>query len=1239
MAEQLYLNDVLIELPPRSVARTLQANNFASLADRQTSFSNNINIPLTANNIKAMENLGIMGDISRIPYKELTARYVLQGIEMFNDGIARVKRTRRGQYQVAVYDNNISLKDALGDLKLNDLDYSDYNHVLTNQTWLDSLNNEDGYIYAITETVNNTRLHTSPLNFIVSSQVPCMFQHTLFDMIFDNIGFTYSGSLFNQTEFKNKLISTVSGLEASRDENTSTVFDTSISNYSTSSSGIGSPSIRTRTVVIQITETGTYRLKLENLIATFRHNIDIPENPNFLNEGKFKINFFLNNDIFLTLSDEGGVEFQSFNPANSVSQEYTHNELLEFVDGDRISIQLQISSYPNIVVYPTVIDYYFNNTFNCDFSFTKIGSNVNIPVNFENIIGDKLQFDFIKDIMIRYNLLFTKDPNSNNYRFIQVNNLLQDFSNAEDWSNKLSSTEKGDNYRIGNYSQNNIASYNYDNTDDNFSDGILRIDNINLRNSGNILQSIFTASERLNYIENNDIFRNTLYSLSDPENLNSELELMDSNNRIFTLKRINLDSNFLYKFTPREVQLTRLTLNDIPFASFDNLSWQHLIDTNYDALRNVLNNSKVRTLDLNLSVIDIYNLDFFRLKYFKQFGEYYYLQKITNYMEGSRNVRAEFIKIPTTAATETPLKAFQISTETFDNFSNSVLCPNWNTPKDKTVYVRTTNSQIRTGFKVYEDADGETPLQLTKTVSSRYNAFRFSVFDTRVANQLRNFTTSDAQVPFMKLEQVNFETIGTVSAITVEVNSISSNMIRQPEVKQFPDDFLTTQSKDFIIYTYVKILENPNNITLTNNAISYSTAAAFDGETNRVRNMISLGNDTFIFYQLFTARREDNLNLSGDVNFNRGFTSMIGMKLAFTNMMLYENTEGYTSSQINSDPGLLVPIIPTYQNAVFLQDRTVRTFAFTNDNQNFPRVITTDSQGIASAYVKKCQQLSSINVFTGIFTTVTQLNAIPLSDLKRSIFFVNNQNRLFPRVGDRLFYNSFSNENEQPSVSSPVNQLIPLEKTANGLIYARTDSQGIIQEIPPATGFFSVMLSSNFSDENAICTARNQGNISLNQNLFSNKPKDLLDVGDSIYTNSSLTTPLSTGLRVFNNIGTNTVLFAEIGLNGLITRIQELDCDTVSFSFSASSAIFDRGSNLEDVCETFRDGANSIDSMIYSNSPTLQLNSTVFLDSDLTQPIDASIVITNFSGIDDITIARTNKSGQIDLITIINCGI
>jgi hypothetical protein len=58
------------------------------------------------------------------------------------------------------------------------------------------------------------------------------------------------------------------------------------------------------------------------------------------------------------------------------------------------------------------------------------------------------------------------------------------------------------------------------------------------------------------------------------------------------------------------------------------MSLQYSLDNNYKSFKDLLNNYKKLDLITNLSLIDVHNLDFYKLKYLKQTGRFYYVNNI-----------------------------------------------------------------------------------------------------------------------------------------------------------------------------------------------------------------------------------------------------------------------------------------------------------------------------------------------------------------------------------------------------------------------------------------------------------------------------------------------------------------------------------------------------------------------------------------------------------------------------------
>ena len=72
--KELYLNNQLCELNPSDpIQYNFQVKDIGDVESRQATFTSTISLPKTKTNIRIMEGLGLVGDVSRLPYDKINA--------------------------------------------------------------------------------------------------------------------------------------------------------------------------------------------------------------------------------------------------------------------------------------------------------------------------------------------------------------------------------------------------------------------------------------------------------------------------------------------------------------------------------------------------------------------------------------------------------------------------------------------------------------------------------------------------------------------------------------------------------------------------------------------------------------------------------------------------------------------------------------------------------------------------------------------------------------------------------------------------------------------------------------------------------------------------------------------------------------------------------------------------------------------------------------------------------------
>jgi len=602
MGEELYINDIKTNLFGRSVSMNYQINDVGSIVDRQADYSNAIKIPKTPENMIIMNFLSVGGSTSRRPYETVKVKYIVHGIEIISSGNGVLTDTGK-EFSLVVYDGNISMKDLLADSKLEDLDWSPYAHTLNQTEFFASFANTSGYIYGLGKFYELGTINPIAIDL----QSPSFYIHTLFSMIFNSRGYTVSGDIFSDADYTSRVISMHRGYNRYSNK-TTTVKRT-----------FNAGTLGTFDISSGIHPTGYEEIEIDTYtsVNSVNHNITIV--------GSLDVEIGINPWMLIKVD---GVTIKNIQLSSDDGLTYPL-DLDEFISvgvGDVISIDVAITA-EDISGLKIKFDANFVNTY--------IESDASIEVDLTTLVGETKQIDFVKTIMQHFNLLFRKTRNQLNFEFKKFNSILTDRANAEDWSDKYSRFLK-ESYKTK-YAKENLLKYRYDDdgteVDQTWADGNMVLDNENLPATKTIVTSIFKASKLSGTLS---VLRHWI-----KEDEDSDIESNEDGLRMFKVNRLN--GYFDYKMLYEASGETRFT-GDYPLLDFSSLYYQKEYENNYLNFKELQEDFNKISLELNLNILDIYDLDFFKLKYFEQTGHYYYLNKITGYKK-NRASRTDLVRI------------------------------------------------------------------------------------------------------------------------------------------------------------------------------------------------------------------------------------------------------------------------------------------------------------------------------------------------------------------------------------------------------------------------------------------------------------------------------------------------------------------------------------------------------------------------------------------------------------------
>ena len=600
---RLIINGYDIELiPDEKIARTLQVNDILSINNRQTNYTNTFSIKRTDKNKKAFDYLGVVSVLSYVPYR-------LNEVYLYSDdgecivykGRAVVQSTDK-DYKINIYDGNIDLYKAIENKSLGDLDLSQIDHNKILSTVVNSFTANLNYKYIVADYNGKMVYNSNRIN--IDYLVPSAKVSYLWNKIFTEYGFTYSGSIFNTVDFTNLWLTYPKFQET-------TQIVTEIFNVTTAVSS--TPVFPT----FIVPETGTYQIGGNNISGS----------------------------ITVSLFTYGGtlIETITITPSlfiNGVS--VTNNATFNLNIGDVVTLDFVYPNLNNADVI-TAVD-------NAPFQTQLIVSQYQgVPISFTNELKDFSIRDFITEILNRFGLTPFKDKYSDHYKFLTLQELLQD-NQTIDWSREKNKfVEKiSERYIFGSYAQENNFTYKYNDAESDYYNSDILINNVNLPDSKTVVNSRFFAPEKDRTVLIHDLQSNVYKMWNKEVKDDGTITYKPLQKRYFLMREAS------HTFTTNtqigsESLGTHQTITTIPVETFYNLRMQDIIRNYYGAIGSILNYSKIVDATIYLSENDISNMDFSKLYWIKELSSYFLLNKVLNFVKKGI-IRVELIKVDYTAS-------------------------------------------------------------------------------------------------------------------------------------------------------------------------------------------------------------------------------------------------------------------------------------------------------------------------------------------------------------------------------------------------------------------------------------------------------------------------------------------------------------------------------------------------------------------------------------------------------------
>jgi hypothetical protein len=649
------------------ISTTKRVANIGTL-ERQSSFTNKLNLPATANNLAA---IGMVqgSDNSTKKYIKQIGSVSTNGIEIMN-GAQFSFESLSDRLEVLINSDNAVFFDAIKKTLLREIDLSELDHLWTKAEVINSINNtyEDGYIYALHDSGWQSQFNGSLNCYGI---VPSIFVKYLFQKIGETFGYTFTGNIWNESYFENLLIPAVNCFVGARNieelkcnfitntsvllPNTASTFDTydffDVVENPTGGAFIDKWNVNPIGNIYYIQIPGTY-----NVVLNYKAVVS-PISVGNLVSAAFKIKAVqtLNNETTIlgeqTISTAFSGPFEGELVLNVAFDAFVETTLNPNVTGSENTLITIYLEYESIFSGLTRTNLQVNElSFNIKEIQNAPVSHYNRLYNIQANLPNWSCGKFIREVSNLFGIIPIVNEYTREIRLMLLNELNENKPIAKEWQSKIDLTnDPVYTFKIEGYGQKNKFEYLPDGEQFNYEIDIV---NESLPKEVDYIKSEFTYSiySRILRKTFNTVFLDN-YNVETDLNSDytySNMLLFNGNPRICFLFR--QDTQLIYSSFGESNVIRTL---DIPFLGFEsqsfldfNLEWEYLYKRFYESLFNGITDNILKIeLDFRLTEFDIQDFDFSIPIYLQNPSGYYYVQEIKDFTSSRESTSVELLRI------------------------------------------------------------------------------------------------------------------------------------------------------------------------------------------------------------------------------------------------------------------------------------------------------------------------------------------------------------------------------------------------------------------------------------------------------------------------------------------------------------------------------------------------------------------------------------------------------------------
>ena len=446
-----------LDLGPLSIKATYSSKEIQDITSQKSNYTHNITLPYSKTNndfFAHFYEVNVDGSF-RADVKASCSIYVDSNLQF--EGYLQLLKVDnlKENYTVICFGDIANLATELGDAKLNDLDLSRYNHLLTQANILNSWSGVTDYIgtqadgneilYPIVDygsVYHGDTLNTDAGAIKPRDLKPSIKLKALLDVIFEDAGYTISSIFLNSTFFTSQYMTLGGEVDGAVTDNTDgfkvgmnadqTVAATTLVSFNNETTSDGfydvNGNFNTSAKSYTIPIGGVYGFQIQAVV-------DTTSNSGWEGSG---INLYVNNVLVTSDASVGlggaTVGLDVFT-GNVGLHELETNDIITFKmsASGSVSKTLKDSATIDSVVYDSFVQL-------VSVPPAVEGGTVDLGSGNQLLSKDK-QVDFIKSIFSRYNLIVESDKTITNQLNIEPIQDYRDAGTSKDWTDKLDTSK------------------------------------------------------------------------------------------------------------------------------------------------------------------------------------------------------------------------------------------------------------------------------------------------------------------------------------------------------------------------------------------------------------------------------------------------------------------------------------------------------------------------------------------------------------------------------------------------------------------------------------------------------------------------------------------------------------------------------------------------------------------------------------------------------------------------------